>query len=98
MEKYSEKVLRQTIEKQLKQYGMYENVTEVPDTKEKIDYLNKPVTVGYNKIPVGTVKEFISLNETERARLIYQRVNRNKASRQIWPLAECLEEARKLRI
>ena len=96
MEKHSERVLRETIEKQLKQYGMHENVADIPDINKKDEYLQQVVTIGGSKIPVGIVKEFISLSESECARLIYQRVNHNKAPGQIWSLAECLDEAREL--
>ena len=48
-------------------------------------------------VPVGTVKEYINLTEAETAKLLYQRLNRNRGSNNLLSLQECTEYAHELR-
>ena len=48
-------------------------------------------------IPVGTGKEYINLSETETAKLLHVRLNRNRTSADWLSLWECTEYAQKIR-
>ena len=48
-------------------------------------------------IAAGTIREFVNLNEPETARLLYQRLNKNRTSSNYLSLQECTEYAQELR-
>jgi hypothetical protein len=48
-------------------------------------------------VPVGTIKEYIILDEAETAKLLYQRLNQNRASGNFLDISECTKYAKEIR-
>ena len=44
-------------------------------------------------VPVGTVEEYINLDEREAAKRVYQRLNRNRTHGNYLSISECVEYA-----
>jgi len=47
--------------------------------------------------PVGTIGEFVLLDEPETAKRLYKRLNRNRSSGNYLSLSECIEYAQEIR-
>ena len=48
-------------------------------------------------VPVGTIEEYIYLDEAESSKRLYQRLNRNRASGNYLGISECVEHAQEIR-
>jgi len=46
-----------------------------------------------SNVPIGSIEDYVNLNETETAVRLYQRLNRNRASGQIVSMQKCVEYA-----
>jgi hypothetical protein len=60
-----------------------------------MEYLQETVYV--DTTPVGTVREYMLIDEDETAKLLYQRLNHKKAPGQIKSITECAAIARNIR-
>ena len=74
------------------------------EQREKVflEHLNQTVYVeiGHRKedwIPIGVVKDYMNLNVAETAKLIYKRINRNRATLNVKTLEDCTEYAQEIR-
>jgi hypothetical protein len=65
-----------------------------------MEYLNETVFIDTNhhsRVPVGTVKEYVDLSEAETARMLYKRLNRNRAPGNYLSIQECTRYAQEAR-
>jgi len=65
-----------------------------------MNYLNETVYVDTdlkNNVPVGTIGEYVELDESETAKMLYKRLNKNRASGNYLSIIECTEYAKDIR-